>query len=101
MLPISFQAIHFSADHKLREYMQEKLNKLDKFHPKVLDVQVFLKLENAGQIKDKIVELKVAVPGQTLLVTEKDKKFESAFDVALEALKRQLKKSNDMSKEHR
>ncbi|MCE2790468.1 MAG: ribosome-associated translation inhibitor RaiA [Saprospiraceae bacterium] len=94
-MQITFQAIHFTADQKLKEYISEKLEKLSKFYGKIIETTVYLKLENSGQIRDKVVEVKMNIPGKTLVVRHIDKTFESAFDDALEMLKKQLKKNHD------
>ncbi len=94
-MTVTFQAVHFSADQKLKDYIGDKLQKLEKFYPKIIEATVYLKLENSGQVKDKIVEVKMNVPGKTLVATNTDKTFESSFDDALETVKRQLKKLND------
>jgi putative sigma-54 modulation protein len=92
---LDIQAIRFTADQKLRDFIEEKLEKLNKFHHKIISVVVFLKLENSGQIKDKIVEIKLNVPGSTLVANSKDKTFEAAVDDAVETLKRQIKRENE------
>jgi putative sigma-54 modulation protein len=94
-MQVTFQAIHFVADQKLKEYISEKLEKLSKFYPKIIETTVFLKLENAGQIRDKVIEIKMNVPGKTFVVRHTDKTFEAAFDDALEMLKKQMKKQHD------
>lgn len=96
-MQITFQAIHFTADQKLKDYITDKLQKLTKFYPKIIKTTVFLKLENSGQIKDKVVELKTEVPGSVLLASNTDKTFEAAFDDVIDNLKRQLKKQNEKS----
>jgi putative sigma-54 modulation protein len=58
-------------------------------------------LENSGQVKDKVIEVKLNVPGSTLIATNSDKSFEASFDDALENVKRQLKKLNDKAQEAR
>jgi putative sigma-54 modulation protein len=94
-MQLDIQAIRFTADKKLKDLIQEKLEKLNKFHNKIIHAGVFLKLENSGQVRDKIVEIKISIPGSTLLANATDKTFESALDDALETLKRQLKKENE------
>jgi putative sigma-54 modulation protein len=94
-MQVTFQAVKFSADQKLKDYITDKLQKIERFYPKIIEAMVYLKLENSGQVKDKVVELKLNVPGSTLITTSTDKTFEAAFDDALESLKRQLKKLND------
>jgi putative sigma-54 modulation protein len=94
-MQISFQAIHFVADQKLKDLISERLEKLSKFHAKIIKATVFMKLENSGQIKDKIVEIKLSIPGHTLIGANVDKTFEGSFDDALESVKRQLVKLHD------
>ncbi len=94
-MQVTFQTVHFTADQKLKDYISDKLQKLEKFYPKILQTTVYLKLENSGQVKDKIIEIKMNVPGNTLIATNTDKVFEASFDDALENIKRQLIKLND------
>jgi len=100
-MQVTFQAVHFTADHKLKDYISDKLQKLVKFYPKILQTTVFLKLENSGQVKDKVIEVKMNVPGSTLIATNSDKTFESSFDDALESIKRQLVKLNSKAQASR
>ncbi|MFZ1704593.1 MAG: ribosome-associated translation inhibitor RaiA [Saprospiraceae bacterium] len=94
-MQIDIQAVRFTADQKLRDFIQEKIEKLHKFHHKIISVSVFLKLENSGQVRDKVIEIKLSVPGSTLLANGTDKSFEAACDDAVETLKRQLKRENE------
>ena len=94
-MQVTFQTVHFTADQKLKDYISDKLQKLDKFYPKIIQSTVYLKLENSGQVKDKVIEIKMTVPGSTVMATNTDKTFEASFDEALENIKRQLKKLND------
>lgn len=84
------QAVHFTADQKLLDYIDSKFGKLNTYYDRILDTTVFLKLENSGQVRDKIVEVKIALPGNTMVVTESNKTFEAAVDKAYTTLKRQL-----------
>ena len=96
-MQVTFQTVHFTADQKLKDYIEDKLQKVNKFYPKIIQSTVFLKLENSGQVKDKVVEIKLNVPGSTLVATNTDKTFEASFDDAVEILKRQLKRLNEKS----
>jgi putative sigma-54 modulation protein len=100
-MQVTFQTVHFTADQKLKDYISDKLQKLEKFYPKIIQSTVYLKLENSGQVKDKIIEIKMNVPGSTLIASNTDKTFEASFDDALESVKRQLKKLNDKVQETR
>lgn len=52
-------------------------------------------MENSGQVKDKIVELKAHIPGSTLMATSTEKTFESSFDHANDIMIRQLKRKKE------
>ena len=89
---IRTESIHFTADQKLLSFIENKLTKLSQFYDRIIDVHVILKLENSGQVKDKIVEVKVNIPGDTLVSKDTRKTFEAAADNAVNSIRRQLKK---------
>lgn len=91
---LQMNAIHFDADPKLLEFIQKKLEKLETFYDRITSGEVFLRLDKSenSKIKDKIVEIKIKVPNAELFVKEKGKSFEEATDLAVEALKIQIKK---------
>ncbi len=94
-MKINLTAVHFDADQKLIDYIEKKSSKLSQFFDRITDAQVFLKLENSGQVRDKIVEIKLMVPGDTLVATETSKTFEAATDAAVDNMKRQLNKHKE------
>ena len=85
-------ARHFAADQKLKAYIEKKIATLSKFFSRISNVEVNLELENSGQVKDKIVEIRVAVPGKLIVYRDSAKKFEPAFDKSLKGMKVQLKR---------
>lgn len=86
-------SIHFDADAKLLNYIQKKAEKLDTFYDRITGGEVFLRLnKDTVQHENKVVEIKLSVPGHTLFVKETSGSFEAAADEAIEALKSQLKK---------
>lgn len=84
--------VHFDASSQLIEFINKKLQKLETFFDKIIEAEVFLKLGTKQNIKDKIVEVKLMVPGKTLFVSEVSKTFEESTDTAVETISRQLKK---------
>ncbi len=94
-MKINMTAVHFNADQKLVSYIEKKASKLDQFFDRIIDAQVFLKLENSGQVRDKIVELKLQVPGDVLIATEVSKTFEASADAAVDNMKRQLNRHKE------
>ena len=89
-MKVQTQSVHFSADSKLLAFIERKLSKLDQFFDRIVSANVILKLENSGQIKDKIAEIRLEIPGTILFVKETNKTFEASVDYAIDALRRQL-----------
>ncbi|HET6542251.1 MAG TPA: ribosome-associated translation inhibitor RaiA [Chryseolinea sp.] len=90
-MKLQVHSIHFNADSKLITFIQKKLNKLETFYDRMVDGEVFLRLNNEG-IENKTVEIKLRLPGNQLFAIEKAKSFEAATDLAADALRMQLKK---------
>ena len=90
-MKLQVHSIHFDADKKLVQFIQKKVNKLETFYDRLVDGEVFLRLNNEG-IENKTVEIKVNVPGTQLFASEKARSFEAAADLATDALQMQLKK---------
>lgn len=94
-MKVQTRAIHFSADQKLVMFIQKKLQKLEQFFDGIVTTEVVMKLENTGKVKDKIVEVRVKVPGNMIITKETHKTFEAAIDNSLNSLKRQLIKHKE------
>ncbi len=92
--------VHFDASAQLVDFINRKLQKLETFFDRIIETEVFLKLESRQNIKDKIIEIKVHVPGKTLFVTKTAKTFEESTDLAFHTLASQLKKQKEKQKEH-
>ncbi len=89
-MKVHTQSLHFSADKNLIMFIEKKLGKLTQLFDRIIDADVVLKLENSGQIKDKVAEVKITLPGSVLYVKESNKSFEASIDSATSTLKRQL-----------
>lgn len=93
---LDIQTVHFDADGKLMEHVQQKIQKLTQFHDRIIKVDVFLKLDNVVHtIKDKIAEIRVHVPRADFFVKCSSKSFEASFDEALDSLINQMKRKKE------
>lgn len=93
---LSIQSVHFDADKKLIEFIEKKIVKLNQFNDSITNVDIYLKLDNlVHNIKDKIVEIKVAIPKHEFFVKQSCKSFEESFDAAMSALVNQIKKKKE------
>lgn len=93
-MKIQVHAVHFTADQKLLAFIQQKLSKLDQFYDRIVSGEVFLRLDKGEKNKthNKLLEIKINLPGAILFVKETGKTFEEAVDIALDILKNQIKK---------
>ena len=91
-MKVNTQSVNFNADPKLLTFIQKRMDKLDQFYDKVIQSNVYLKLENTSAKENKIFEARVKVPGDSLVVKKQCKSFEEGADMAASSLERQLKK---------
>ena len=95
-MKFNIHTVGFDANTKLIDLVNKKLNKLDKFSELIFDADTYLKLDHKSQnIKDKVVEIKCNVKGNTLFVKETNKTFEESIDLAVESMSRQIRKHKE------
>ncbi len=97
-MKLQMHSIHFDADQKLIDFIQKKANKLDTFYDRIVDGEVFLRVLKKEARENKIVEIKINIPGTQLFAKEQSDTFEAATDMAVEALRRQIKKYKEKQK---
>ena len=91
-MQVQVQSIHFDADRKLINFIEEKLQKLTHFHDRITFSEVFLRLDKSDVNENKIAEIKLSIPGKDLFARKQCRTFEEATDVAVEAFRRQIDK---------
>ncbi|MCL6460786.1 putative sigma-54 modulation protein [Flavobacterium micromati] len=99
-MKVSIHAVNFTVDKKLVDFVQERLDKLEKYYDKVVSADVFLKVENISEKENKIVEVKINVPGDDFVVKKQCKTFEEAIEIASESLERLLVKRKEKISSH-
>ncbi|MDN5201548.1 ribosome-associated translation inhibitor RaiA [Fulvivirgaceae bacterium BMA10] len=94
-MKLQMHSIRFDADQKLIDFIQKKANKLDTFFDRIIDGEVFMRLDRDSSNENKVIEIKLNIPGTQLFAKEQAKSFEAATDIAVEALRKQLIKFKD------
>jgi putative sigma-54 modulation protein len=84
--------VHFKADRKLLDFIDEKLDKLTNLYDGVIGSDVTLKLDNSDSPKNKIAEIRLSIRGNDLYAKKQCQTFEEATDTAVDALRKQLSK---------
>jgi putative sigma-54 modulation protein len=91
-MKITVQAVRFSADRKLLDFIQKKANKLDQFSDKIVSGEVFLRVENTEDAANKVTEIRLNIPGSQMFARHQCKSFEEGTDLAVESLRKQIQK---------
>jgi len=99
-MKVNVHAVNFTVDKKLVDFVQERMDRLEKYYDKVVSSDVFLKVEKTSDKENKIVEMKINVPGDDFLVKKQCKTFEEATDQAAESIERLLVKRKEKLRTH-
>ena len=91
-MKVHVHPVDFTVDHKLVEFIQKKMDKLDNFYDRIIEADVHLKLDNTTTKENKIVEIKINVPGDSFVVKKQFKSFEEGVDSCVNPIERFLKK---------
>ena len=94
-MDIRFVQRNTEIDGKLREYMEKKISKMEKFFRKILNCQIVV-TEHKGSFN---VETTANANGVILRAEENAKEPRQAFDQALKNLERRIKKYNSYLKD--
>ena len=89
---VQIQSVKFDADRKLVEFVEHKMDKLDRFVERAIGADVILKLDKDHELGTKVATINLHIPGDDLVAESRGKSFEEAVDLSIEALKRQIDK---------
>ncbi len=97
---VKITTLHFNADKKLEQFIEEKVSKLGQYSDDILEAEVFLHLERSQtkNFDSKVAKVKLDVPGVDMFAEKKSSTFEEATDLAVSALKIQLQKRKEKLK---
>ena len=100
IMKVNVHAVNFTVDRKLVDFVQVRMDKLEKYYDKVVSSDGFMKVEKTSDKENKIVEVKINVPGDDFLVKKQCKTFEEAIDLSAESLERLLVKRKEKIRSH-
>ena len=99
-MKVNVHAVNFAVDGKLVDFIQQRLDKLEKYYDKIVVADVFLKVEKTSDKENKIAEVKLHVPGDEFLVKKQCKTFEESVELSAEAIERLLLKRKEKIRTH-
>jgi len=97
-MKVNIQSLHFNADRKLVDFINEKISKLDHYNDSIRGADVILKLDKSSDAENKVAEIIMRLGGNDLFSKRQSKTFEEAVDGCVEALTTQVKKQRDKVK---
>lgn len=96
--------IQINAPWEVNDYLKstiyEKLEKLETFYQRIIQAEVYLKLDSRSIVDNKIVEVRIYIPDNDLFAKTNADSFEKAIAAVTEKLERQLKKRKGKSISH-
>ncbi|WP_068597326.1 ribosome hibernation-promoting factor, HPF/YfiA family [Vaginella massiliensis] len=94
-MKVKFQAVNFNAKQNLEEYLEQKLSKLDNLTDQIIAADVTMKLENTSEKDNKLIDVRLEIPGDDILVSKKGQSFEECIDLSMDTLKRLIIKRKE------
>lgn len=91
-MKVNVQSVNFKLKNSLQSFVNHKINRLTSYSKKILDLEVYLKLDNNHKKENKIVELKLHLPKEIIVVKKEGSSFEAAMTEASMVIKRALRK---------
>ena len=97
-MKVKIQSVKFDADKKLVDFIQAKLDKMDRFVENALSAQVTLKIDKDEEAGNKVAVVKIDVAGGDLVAERRGKTFEESIDLCLDAIKKQIDRYKEKHK---
>lgn len=94
-MKVKIHSLHFDADKKLLNFIEEKVQKLSQFFDHIIEAEVILRLDKSSEADNKLVEIKLMIPGNDLFARKQSRLFEEATDLCCEALRKQVTKHKE------
>ncbi len=90
----NIKTTHFDADSKLINFVNNKVNKLDKYFDGIIRAEVSLNFDKSKKkfTENKEAKIKIGIPGNDLFAEKGATSFEEAVDCVVDALEKQIKK---------
>jgi len=88
---LKITARHFKMQDDLKEHVEEKVKKLNRYYDNILDIDLILGWEKLNRY----TEMRINVYNKQIVIKEVSDEIRKSFDVALDRAERQLKKYKD------
>ena len=90
---IQIQSINFVADKQLKDFVNNKIDKLVSINDSIINADIYLKVDKPESFDNKIVEIKLHSSLSKYFAKKQANSFEESIDLASQALKKQILKN--------
>ena len=97
-MKINIQFVNMATSETMEAYTEKKLASLAQKFEKIINANVFFKIENNSKDKGKICEMELSVPGPRIFASSNEKNYELAVKNTISDLIVQLKKRKETTK---
>jgi putative sigma-54 modulation protein len=80
-MTINIQSVHFNADRKLLDFINEKVEKLNTYYDGIINSEVTLRLDKSSTSDNKISEVKMLGKGHEFFAKKQCASLEEATDL--------------------
>ena len=94
-MKVAIQSVNFNINQDLVQFIEKKVNNLEKFHDHTLGAEVYLKVQSTSAKENKMADIKIKIPGVDLVAKKQSKTFEEAVSNCVESLRRQMLKRKE------
>jgi ribosomal subunit interface protein len=95
-MQIHLQTLKFNAKQELKDYVNDKVEKLALFNDKIIRADVTLSLNN-NIVENKVCDIRLIVPGNDDFVTKNAATFEEAIHTCVDVLQKILTRKKEKS----
>lgn len=96
-MKITIHTAGVTPHEPLKERIEKKISQLETFYDKIVEVAVYLKIENTSEKENKTTELLVKVPGNDIVVKKTCASFEESLDESVDTAKKLLIKKKELT----
>ncbi len=96
----TIEPVNFNASQDLIVHVGEIFDKLTKYNDRIVKADIYLKSLRETPTKEKMVQVRIFLPGKDVFVEQQAETFKSAAQQAFDRLKVLVKKEKERLREH-
>ncbi len=96
----TIEPVNFNASQELITHIGEIFDKLEKYNDRIIKADIYLKSLRETATKEKMVEVRIFLPGKDLFIDQQAETFKSAAQQAFDKLKVMIVKEKEKQQTH-